>query len=114
MKNIKIIIMLLIVCLIFTACSSPDNSSANTDDGGNTQSPNNDAAAGEIIETTTESYYETLGEKDFGGDTFTILDANMLPDLFVGNKPFVSAYEKREPNIQKDIDKFIESMLGNE
>jgi len=74
MKNIKIIALIMLACLIFTACSS--NAANPTKE--NQSSPE---TITEDAETTTVSYYETLGSRDFKGDTFTILDAVHHPHL---------------------------------
>lgn len=71
-------VFLLIICFIFTACLSNDKVDVNKKN----QSPIDDIAE-ETAETATQSYYETLGERDFNGDTFTILDAVHHPDLQV-------------------------------
>lgn len=119
MKNIKIAMLLLIICVVFTACSSSDNSKAN--DGGD-ESQKNEATAGEIIETAAESYYEILGEKNFEGDTFTILDANDLPQWFhnfaeeINGDPINDALYARDKFIEEKYDaniRFVPIAGGN-
>ena len=80
MKKIKIIAFLMIICLAFAACSAND-ANPNNNQSQAEQSPDSNSEG--FTEESTESYYDTLGERDFNGDTFTILDANDHPDLFI-------------------------------
>ena len=54
-----------------------------------------------IIET---GYLDLNGVYDFGGTLDILLNA------IIDKRPFVSAYEEREPRIQADIERFIEAM----
>jgi len=109
MKNIKLIVLLLIVCLAFTACS-PDK--ADSDSRGGEQSLTDvTGAAGEAAETE-KSYYDTLGERDFDGETFTILDACHHPHIQV-NKPVDEGLNGEPINdALYNRDKFIEEKYG--
>jgi len=57
-----------------------------------------------IIET---AYLDIGGVYNFGGIQ------EMLLNTIIDDKPFVSAYEKKEGAIQRDIDKFIDAMSEN-
>ncbi|MCL2517922.1 MAG: membrane lipoprotein lipid attachment site-containing protein, partial [Oscillospiraceae bacterium] len=69
----KKIISIILLVFLFAACAQNGESSANTDR--ETQS---------VSETTSEtSYYEILGERNFNGYTFTIIDANDYPGTVI-------------------------------
>jgi ABC-type glycerol-3-phosphate transport system substrate-binding protein len=69
MKILNTAVFLLIICLTFAACSQ---NSANQAEGD--KSATDIATGEEVAETTAEpSYYDTLGERDFGGASFKIL-----------------------------------------
>ena len=76
MNKIKMIMFFMIVCLALTACSSNDTSS---NDGNKVEFAQSTADITEEVTEPAISYYEILGKKDFGGETFTILDANDYP-----------------------------------
>jgi hypothetical protein len=106
MNNKKIfgLVLILIFCLTAASCSSKG---INTNNDGKTDV----GAADNITETTGESYYDTLGGRDFGGAVFTILDANDHPDFFIN-------YPEEEMNgdpINDALytrDRFIEEKYG--
>ena len=75
----RILAILLTVSMItaIVSCSgAPDTESDIPDDSQAVTSAETET------EVTTASYYETLGERNFDGDTFTILDANWNPAVF--------------------------------
>ena len=76
----SMLLMLCLTCIVFTACSADNN--ANTGGTGENQSLS-DNTPENTQESTTESYYLTLGERDFNGGTFTVLDSCHHPDLQV-------------------------------
>ena len=61
-----------------------------------------------IIDIIIETAYIDINSIYNFGNSFGI-----LRDTVMDKKPFVSAYEKIEPQIQKTIDKFIEAMAEN-
>jgi hypothetical protein len=69
----------LIVCLAFTACSQ-DNANINEDNENNQSIPDS-GNIDEDIEPIAQSHYDILGERDFKGETFVILDAVHHPSL---------------------------------
>jgi len=72
-KSIAIILLLCMIISVISCSTTTDNSS-----GGQDLST---SETGLETEVTTESYYVTLGERNFEGDTFTILDANWNPSI---------------------------------
>jgi len=78
MKNIKIAALLILICLavIYAACSQDKTA---TTEGGQSAPEITD----ESVETTEESYYDKLGERDFGGGIFMIIDSSHHPDLHI-------------------------------
>ena len=73
MKTKKIMIILLaIFSIAFSAACSLENPISNENAG----------FSEEVSENAEKSRYEILGERDFYGDTFTILDSNPIPNLF--------------------------------
>jgi len=104
MKKIRITALLLIVFLILTACSSD---SASQSENENRESPVN--SAGEIVESVA-SYFDTLGERDFEGATFTILDANDHPSFFVNFAEEVTGEPVNDALYERD--RFISEKYG--
>ena len=72
MNKLKLIVLLILVCLIFAACS-PENKNPADNSNDWKDAVSNENVNGE--EVTEPPYWDILGEKDFGGDTFTIIDA---------------------------------------
>ena len=59
-----------------------------------------------IIDIIIETGYLDLNSiHDFGGTL------ELLLDTIIDKRPFISAYEQREPRIQRDIENFLEIML---
>ena len=75
MNKFKSLALLVIVCLVFAACSKQGE---NPDNNQNNQSP---VDIPEAVAETTTSHYDILGERDFDGGTFAILDANWNIDI---------------------------------
>ena len=75
----KIILILLILSMVSAAACADNEPTANNSAGG-TQA-NTDTQHGEPA-GPERTYYDELGERDFEGDTFTVLDANYNPDLW--------------------------------
>jgi len=71
--NTKITAFLFIVLLLVAACS-PDGVKPDKNEGENERS-----IAGQPVLEATTSHYDTLGERNFEGDSFKILDANNYP-----------------------------------
>ena len=67
-----------------------------------------DEESARIIDIIIETAFADLGSVyNFGGTQDIIVQA------ILNNKDFVSAYEKNEPKIQKDIEKFIASWTSD-
>jgi ABC-type glycerol-3-phosphate transport system substrate-binding protein len=102
-----LIILILITCIIFAACSQNDTKT----DGDN--QPSNNSITDEPAESA-KSYYDSLGERNFDGDTFTLLDACHHPNLQV-NFPVEEGLNGEPVNDALFIrDKFIEEKYGVE
>ena len=88
MRNIKITAfyaVIFIICLSFSACSQNDTN-INSDRDRNNESDRFPADIDEkdsVLDSipAAELYYDILGERDFEGAVFTILDANDHPDF---------------------------------
>jgi hypothetical protein len=104
-KITKTITLFMIICLTFTACSL--NSANLNEDNESATDISGDENAAE--DTTEVSYYETLGERNFNGDTFTILDANDHTDFFINfsvedaltGEPINDALYERDKSIEE-------------
>jgi len=100
MKLIKIITLTLCIIFIFAACvsdnrSNPDRSAIDNSD---------------ITEEPEASYWDILGERDFGGATFAIINANQAPDFRIMPEQEYSG----EPinDAMFDRDRLVEEKFG--